>query len=371
MAVAEHTQTGDDLRIYRNELVANGMSQDQANAYIAPIIAETSARANQQMEDARYASGDLTALEKLQGSVDITYNTSTFGATDALGLTKSYLYQGDGFDAARFSASVARDATIGFITAGAAPLVSAGGAVGDTALAVNYAGRGYIAFQSGTAIGNGAYDVGDGHYLKGSAELLLGGGAGVLSTISGPLVPEGSAPTAPFGFGPGPVEYPGGSVMPGENVPLLRGMSTGPVEVGSAPVDLTAPAEENIGDAVVRFGPHVEGRLPERVASTFRGGSYSQITLGADTTLYRVYGGSAVEVGSFWSRTAPSGPLQSTIDLALNPSWGNTAQNVATIKVPAGTTIYDGFAAPQGGLVGGGSQVYIPKVNAEWLLPSR
>ena len=56
------------------------------------------------------------------------------------------------------------------------------------------------------------------------------------------------------------------------------------------------------------------------------------------------------------------------MDSALNPAWGTTAQSVSTIRVPAGTTIYEGFAAPQGGLLGRGSQVYIPKVNPIWLV---
>jgi hypothetical protein len=38
------------------------------------------------------------------------------------------------------------------------------------------------------------------------------------------------------------------------------------------------------------------------------------------------------------------------------------------LVVPKGTTVYQGFAAPQGGLLGGGSQVYIPKVNSTWLV---
>jgi len=61
--------------------------------------------------------------------------------------------------------------------------------------------------------------------------------------------------------------------------------------------------------------------------------------------------------------------MQATIDLALNPQWGNTAVQVARIQVPAGTTIFEGAAAAQGGLVGGGSQVFIQNVNPAWLLP--
>jgi hypothetical protein len=56
------------------------------------------------------------------------------------------------------------------------------------------------------------------------------------------------------------------------------------------------------------------------------------------------------------------------IDSALSPSWGNTAEKVVTIKVPAGTTIFEGFAAPQGGLVGGGNQVVIRNVDPSWIV---
>ena len=64
--------------------------------------------------------------------------------------------------------------------------------------------------------------------------------------------------------------------------------------------------------------------------------------------------------------------LQSQIDLALNPEWGNTAEYVTTVVVPKGTVIYEGSAAPQtiygdsGSLLSGGNQVYISEVNASW-----
>lgn len=60
------------------------------------------------------------------------------------------------------------------------------------------------------------------------------------------------------------------------------------------------------------------------------------------------------------------------IDSALNPAWGNTATKVSSIQVPAGTYIYEGAAAAQstqiGSVMGGGSQVYIPKVDPGWLV---
>lgn len=74
------------------------------------------------------------------------------------------------------------------------------------------------------------------------------------------------------------------------------------------------------------------------------------------------------------SMTPQGGGLQSQLDLALNPAWGNTTENVKKVVVPKGTTIYEGIAAPQniydslgdviGTLPGGGNQVYIPTVEA-------
>lgn len=92
--------------------------------------------------------------------------------------------------------------------------------------------------------------------------------------------------------------------------------------------------------------------------------------------MYRVSGGNAGKVGSYVSRTSQGGGLQSQLDLALNPSWGNTTENITKVVVPKETTIYEGVAAPQniydslgntiGVLPGGGNQVYIPKVEAGW-----
>jgi len=118
---------------------------------------------------------------------------------------------------------------------------------------------------------------------------------------------------------------------------------------------------------MVHHGPMNPGPLPDRVANTFRSSSYTANTLDEATTLYRVYGGTASPLGAYWTRTAPAGPFQSQIDLALSPEWGNTATQVTRITVPAGTTIYEGAAAAQGGIVGGGSQVYIPKVDPSWV----
>lgn len=72
------------------------------------------------------------------------------------------------------------------------------------------------------------------------------------------------------------------------------------------------------------------------------------------------------------TRVPQNGGIQSQIDLALNPEWGNTTQYITKGTVPNGTVIYEGTAAPQtinggaGQLLGGDNQIYIPEVNASW-----
>ena len=110
------------------------------------------------------------------------------------------------------------------------------------------------------------------------------------------------------------------------------------------------------------YGPMSEqGPLPKAIADTFRSGTYVETVTTQSTTLYRVYGGSANQLGGYWTSTPPSGPVQSIVDSALNPVWGNTATNVVKIDVPSGVRLYQGQAARQGGLVGGGNQVLFPK----------
>lgn len=155
-------------------------------------------------------------------------------------------------------------------------------------------------------------------------------------------------------------------------VALATTTTSGDGEVADGDLSMLSGARSAAKSA--RYGPHNPGPLDDAIASTFRSSSYTASELSRATTLYRVYGGQAGKLGSYWSRTKPSGPLQSQLDSALNPAWGNSASNVATIRVPSGTTIYEGAAASQpiaggGSLLGGGSQVFIPRVSGSWLVP--
>lgn len=107
------------------------------------------------------------------------------------------------------------------------------------------------------------------------------------------------------------------------------------------------------------------GALGDEVAATFKGGQYTSRTLDEEIVLRRVYGGTSPELGPYWSRTSYSSTGRAKQYLALPP--GNTAERVVTIRVPAGTTIYEGKAAAHYGRLGGGNQVYIPRVDPAWI----
>jgi len=115
------------------------------------------------------------------------------------------------------------------------------------------------------------------------------------------------------------------------------------------------------------------GSLPERHAVNFAGGRYEEVILTQSTEFVRVYGGKANLIGrdgTYVSMDTQVGGLQSAIDYAVNPAWGNDGSMVSRVVVPAGTKIYIGPAANQGGAwVGGKTQVYIAPGSSIEALP--
>ncbi|RSB15428.1 VENN motif pre-toxin domain-containing protein [Citrobacter farmeri] len=128
------------------------------------------------------------------------------------------------------------------------------------------------------------------------------------------------------------------------------------------------------------YGPHESGPLgnpndPRAPASTFRSGTYTEKVAETDIYLYRDYGGSAKADGRYWTPEPSKGPLQSQMDSAVLPEWGNTFQNQSIIKIPKGTTYYEGAAAAQTGtqgtnptLHGGGTQIFLPIPKDDWII---
>jgi len=87
-------------------------------------------------------------------------------------------------------------------------------------------------------------------------------------------------------------------------------------------------------------------------------------------SLYRVQGKAfegGDKLGRFWTRDKPAGPVQAIIDSALDPTWGNSGTHWIRIEVPVGTTLHEGVAAAQRGIVGGGNQIVIEQIPSGWI----
>jgi hypothetical protein len=123
------------------------------------------------------------------------------------------------------------------------------------------------------------------------------------------------------------------------------------------------------GDEVVRHWTPLDSDRPlleQGRGDTFRSSTYDEVRLSEDRVFYRDYSDPNRRFSAFWTREPSAGPFQSILDSAILPEWGNRAEHTVAIRVPAGTTVYEGPTAPQGGLVGGGDQTVIPHVKEAW-----
>ena len=128
------------------------------------------------------------------------------------------------------------------------------------------------------------------------------------------------------------------------------------------------------GSVSVRHGPLNPGplhSLRKTIVDSFRSGSYTAKTLAAPKDLYRTFSEEEFRLGAYWTDLPPTGPLQAKIDLALLPSFENAATHTVHIRVPAGETIFEGFAAGQSAepgihLIGGSPQVVLTNLDRAW-----
>ncbi len=136
----------------------------------------------------------------------------------------------------------------------------------------------------------------------------------------------------------------------------------------------------NLNPPIKTYGPLQVGPLgnPNDLttpASTFRSGTYVEKIATEELYFYRDHGGSAKANGRFWTTEPSNGPLQSQLDSAILPEWGNTFENHSVINIPIGTKYYEGYSASQAGsqglqptLHGGGTQIFLPSLKNEWIL---
>ena len=129
-------------------------------------------------------------------------------------------------------------------------------------------------------------------------------------------------------------------------------------------------------DMVTSPGPLA--KMPGTPAANFSGGKYTAITLTEDATFYRGGSSTSSPLGQWFTSEPPTSIAQVRIDTAVKPQWIDpmTGQLTGTspvdvvyaIKIPSGTTIYQGPVASQGGIYVGGSgaaqtQIFIPKTT--------
>lgn len=164
-----------------------------------------------------------------------------------------------------------------------------------------------------------------------------------------------------------PGNQPGGWSY-GRFYPNLGAVPAYPVGTSSA---TTQPTGVACSSPTLYGGAFNPGALSPKIANTFRSGMYYAGSLSQSQAMYRVISPGGNPTGSYWTTTPPSGPVASIINNALLPQWGNNATVTVTAIIPAGTTVYYGSASSQGGLVGGGVQVYIPQVNPAWVFQIR
>ena len=89
------------------------------------------------------------------------------------------------------------------------------------------------------------------------------------------------------------------------------------------------------------------GQLNLSQATSFRGATFKSKIAIKPITTYRSWSNPTYEVGGYVSRTRPAGPLQTQLDLALAPQWGNKANHISEYEIPQFTPFYEGAAGVQ------------------------
>ena len=113
---------------------------------------------------------------------------------------------------------------------------------------------------------------------------------------------------------------------------------------------------------------HYGDEIPPRVRPSFQEWQAVERKFSGGTRLYRIHGPGGA-AGHWWLLELPSSEIQFRIDYAVRPEW-NPVTHFSILEIPEGYSLKGliGQAAYQGDFyVGGGMQVYLPKVPKEWI----
>lgn len=87
--------------------------------------------------------------------------------------------------------------------------------------------------------------------------------------------------------------------------------------------------------------------LPAEIAVTFLGSKCKKVTLLMPQTFFRYYSNETNKKGRFLTTEQYQTNAEAIRYLALNQAWGNKAEKMLSITLPAGTTVYQGIVASQ------------------------
>jgi hypothetical protein len=102
--------------------------------------------------------------------------------------------------------------------------------------------------------------------------------------------------------------------------------------------------------------------LPPDIAITFLGSQCKKVKLQMPQTFFRYYSNENNKKGRFLTTDQYQTNVEVITKLALNQAWGNKAEKMLSITLPAGTIVYEGIVAPQNPsscYPGGGQQTFI------------
>lgn len=102
--------------------------------------------------------------------------------------------------------------------------------------------------------------------------------------------------------------------------------------------------------------------LPANIAITFLKSKCQKVKLLMPQTFFRYYSNDLNKKGRYLTTGQYQTNAEAIANLALKQEWGNKAEKMLSITLPAGTIIYQGIVAPQipaSCYPGGGQQIFI------------
>jgi hypothetical protein len=102
--------------------------------------------------------------------------------------------------------------------------------------------------------------------------------------------------------------------------------------------------------------------LPAEIAVTFLDSKCTKVVLSEPQTFVRYYHADTNKKGRYLTTDRLATNVEVIRRLALNQAWGNRAERMVMVTVPAGTVVYQGVVAPQAPVAcypGGGQQTFI------------